>query len=205
MITRALSGVYEIVNTTKGRRYIGSTKNFNKRFNDHKNKLKQNKHSNVHLQRAYNKDTLGWQYNILLYCEINELVTEEQRIIDEIGVKQLYNILPKAYSLLDAKRNKAQIHQFSTYWKGRTRAERTLEHREKLGESRKGCIAWNKGSATSTCKQCLVVFPTQLNVLRRGYAKYCSRKCKALSQEGKSISVTTQFYKGQVPWNKKPV
>lgn len=49
-------GVYLILNLVNRKFYIGSTiVSFKKRFRDHKRKLTQNKHGNIHLQSAWNK------------------------------------------------------------------------------------------------------------------------------------------------------
>ena len=49
------SGIYKILNNINGKIYIGSTKNFNKRWVTHKYLLRLNKHENKHLQYAWNK------------------------------------------------------------------------------------------------------------------------------------------------------
>ena len=49
------SGVYQITNKVTGKFYIGSAVNFRKRWNTHKSCLRNNKHANKHLQRAWNK------------------------------------------------------------------------------------------------------------------------------------------------------
>ena len=49
-------GVYKISNILSGRYYIGYSSNINRRFTVHRNKLKQNCHDNIFLQRGYNLD-----------------------------------------------------------------------------------------------------------------------------------------------------
>jgi len=49
------TGIYKITCTENNRFYIGSAKKINKRCQRHINDLKNNKHINIHLQRAYNK------------------------------------------------------------------------------------------------------------------------------------------------------
>jgi len=50
------SGIYGIRSISKPeRKYIGSTYNIGKRFREHKNRLKLNKHENKKLQRHVNK------------------------------------------------------------------------------------------------------------------------------------------------------
>jgi predicted GIY-YIG superfamily endonuclease len=46
------SGIYRIKNIINNKCYYGSSKHIQKRFNEHINKLKNNKHINIILQRA---------------------------------------------------------------------------------------------------------------------------------------------------------
>lgn len=48
-------GVYIINNKLNGHNYVGSSVNIKKRFSRHKTELRQNKHPNRYLQRAWNK------------------------------------------------------------------------------------------------------------------------------------------------------
>lgn len=50
-----ISGVYKITCTPSGKVYIGSSKDIRQRWFDHTSKLRKNKHSNPHLQAAWNK------------------------------------------------------------------------------------------------------------------------------------------------------
>ena len=49
------SGIYQIKNTVNGKVYIGQSIDTIKRYDAHWNMLKQGKHFNKHLQRAFNK------------------------------------------------------------------------------------------------------------------------------------------------------
>lgn len=49
------SGIYAIVNTINGKVYIGSSKSVEGRCNGHFRDLRNHKHYNVKLQRAWNK------------------------------------------------------------------------------------------------------------------------------------------------------
>ena len=49
------SGVYQILNVTTNKRYIGSSKNIVKRLKDHIKSLHSGKHHSILLQRAWNK------------------------------------------------------------------------------------------------------------------------------------------------------
>lgn len=50
-----LSGIYLITCIANGKTYVGSSQNIHKRGVSHRNALLANKHSNTHLQRAWNK------------------------------------------------------------------------------------------------------------------------------------------------------
>ncbi|HOJ02092.1 MAG TPA: NUMOD3 domain-containing DNA-binding protein [Anaerolineaceae bacterium] len=60
---KRLSGVYEIVNTVNGHRYIGSSANISKRWNEHKRKISASLIGNKHTlgQTPWNKGKTGLQ------------------------------------------------------------------------------------------------------------------------------------------------
>lgn len=142
------AGVYEIINTENGKRYIGSSLNLRRRFNNHFNALKQHKHRNVILQSAWNKyGQENLLFNILIFCDKNKRIYYEQAFLDAFHPE--YNI---------AKDAKAP-------WKGKTLSEETRrkislagmgrkpteETRRKLSEAQMGNkkglgkAPWNKG------------------------------------------------------------
>ena len=64
-------GIYMIRNLSNNKVYIGQSTNINRRWNDHKIKLKNNIHYNEHLQKSYNKyGEKFFQYSIL--CETSK-------------------------------------------------------------------------------------------------------------------------------------
>ncbi len=73
---RTKMGVYAIVNLVEGKQYVGSSKDLRRRWRDHWNELQSNKHSNAHLQRAFNKyGEAAFEFRIL-----QEVVSEEELI-----------------------------------------------------------------------------------------------------------------------------
>lgn len=50
-----ICGLYKIVNTATGQCYVGQSQRVQKRIKEHFRLLRWNKHTNSHLQRAYNK------------------------------------------------------------------------------------------------------------------------------------------------------
>ena len=75
-------GIYKITNTVNGKVYIGSSIHLDKRWEEHLWYLKNNKHHSIHLQNAWNKYG-SFIFEILLYCDKENLVFYEQRAIDE--------------------------------------------------------------------------------------------------------------------------
>lgn len=86
-------GIYMIKNEINGNFYIGSSKNINKRWTQHKSDLKGGKHKNIHLQRSYNKYGNVFSYSILEETDDDNLLSKEQEYIDKYkNDKFFYNI-----------------------------------------------------------------------------------------------------------------
>lgn len=115
------SGVYKILCKTTNKFYIGSSININKRFSDHRRHLKSNRHSNIKLQRTYNKySENNFEFIIIEYVNVKNLLKREQFYIDTL--KPQFNLALSARApMLNKKHSKKTI--------------------EKL----KGRIPWNKG------------------------------------------------------------
>lgn len=91
-----ITGIYKIRNIVNNKVYIGSAVDIKKRWRDHKWYLKENKHHNSHPQASYNKYGLEiFEFLIELKCSINDLLTEEKKLIDYYNAKNSkygYNI-----------------------------------------------------------------------------------------------------------------
>lgn len=100
-----LGGVYEILNTTNGKRYVGSAVNLKRRERDHRSRLRGGYHSNQHLQRAWNKyGDECFEFSVLDYCESELLISFEQWWMDTLRPE--YNIAPIAGNCLGMKHTK---------------------------------------------------------------------------------------------------
>jgi len=83
-------GIYRIINLINRKCYYGSSKNIYKRWKDHKNQLKLNKHHNIKLQRAWNKyGEKSFIFEIVELCELESLLLIEQKFLN---LKPEYNI-----------------------------------------------------------------------------------------------------------------
>lgn len=115
-----IGGIYEIVNTANGRRYIGSAVLMEQRQRQHFNALARGKHHNAKLQAAWNKyGAEAFEFHVLMACfDPQELVPWEQRYMDEIHPE--HNLSPTAGSPLGMKHSAASRANMSASQKGQT-------------------------------------------------------------------------------------
>lgn len=96
--------IYKIENRKNGKCYIGqSIGKLGRRLRDHKYMLNRGRHTNVHLQRAWNLDRPeNFTFEILevVDCGLEELNLLEQQYIDK------YQALTKGYNLMTGGNNK---------------------------------------------------------------------------------------------------
>jgi group I intron endonuclease len=91
-------GVYAIVNTKNGLRYIGSTISFEQRWAQHKIHLRMGYHENEALQRDWNVDPDSFQFEIVEVLPEgstrNQLQARERYYINRCGAEsgRIYNI-----------------------------------------------------------------------------------------------------------------
>lgn len=135
------SGVYAIINTVNGNRYIGSSANISQRWNEHKRMLCKNMHHSRHLQNAWNKyGADSFEFSVVEYCETYQLLDREQFCID--SEKPTYNVCPVAGSCLGVRHTKESRAHMSEAQKGNAKAlgckrsEETLEKMRAAGKKR---------------------------------------------------------------------
>lgn len=110
-------GVYYLQNTASGKLYVGSSQDVFKRIGSHLNMLQNGRHSNVHLQRSFDKHGL----NNLVWgvCEevfdVEQLLRVEQEWIDIIGD---YNICTEAGSTRGYKASEETRAKLSAMFSG---------------------------------------------------------------------------------------
>ncbi len=93
-----ISGIYQIQSKRKPERiYIGSAVDINRRWNEHINSLRSNKHENKKLQNHCNKyGEVDLMFSILLGCEKEDLLKVEQYFLDTY--KTYFNIRKDAHN-----------------------------------------------------------------------------------------------------------
>lgn len=154
-MSKEISCIYAISNTINNKQYIGQTIDFNQRQTNHLSSLRNNTHSNKHLQNSWNKyGESNFEFRILKECSVEELDNWEKWFI---SAYQTYNRkygfnyekggnLKKIVSQ-ETKQKLRQInlgkkHSEKTkwkvsknnakFWKGK---HRTLSTRQKISES----------------------------------------------------------------------
>ena len=103
-------GIYKILNLRNLKTYYGSTKDFDERRRSHFFDLKNNRHPNFHLQRAYNLEPGVFEFVIIQRLQESNLLIEEQKLLDLYwdNCQNCYNIARHANSpsLTDSVRQK---------------------------------------------------------------------------------------------------
>jgi group I intron endonuclease len=118
------SGIYEILNTVSGDRYIGQASNFTKRWSKHRRMLQAGAHDNQHLQNAWNKyGECAFSFRVVERCEKAVITAAEQRWMD--FHQPAYNKAPAAGSRAGVPSSPETRAKISAAHKGR---QKSAEH-----------------------------------------------------------------------------
>jgi group I intron endonuclease len=129
-----ISGIYAIVNTLNGKRYVGSAVNIYKRRDRHFSDLGRGQHHSQYLQRAYDKyGGDQFTFHVIEQCDKSLLIEREQYYIDTLRPE--YNVAPKAGTSLGVKQTKEMIERKSKRMIGHIVPQ---EVREKISAALKG-------------------------------------------------------------------
>lgn len=111
-MTRRRSGVYEILNTVTGKRYVGSAVDIRHRWGTHRSWLRTGRHVARHLLAAWNKyGSAAFAFRVLLWCAPEQLLFYEQRAMDHFqsfDPGRGYNARPRAESNRGFKQSPAE-------------------------------------------------------------------------------------------------
>lgn len=137
MASQANSGIYEIVNLVNGKRYIGSAKSIERRFGQHRVRLRGKRHYNRRLQNSWNKyGEASFAFRILVLCPVEFLICFEQAAID--SYRPAYNLAPTAGSTLGVRLSEATKAKIALKAMGRKCPPRSSEYRAKISAAHKG-------------------------------------------------------------------
>lgn len=83
---KKICGVYKITNIANGKLYVGSSKDIEYRWRQHKDELNRGVHGNSHLQRAWNKyGENSFKFEIIEKCEPFIQFEREQFYLDTLN------------------------------------------------------------------------------------------------------------------------
>lgn len=133
------SGIYFIKNKINGKVYVGSSLDINKRWIDHRYKLKYENHINKHLQASWKKHG-AHNFEFIVEKDLTgqteeQILAEEQTYIDKLwdGGKNCYN-MSRVADKPDSEGNKIPVYQLDKHtreiikeWPSAIDAEEALE------------------------------------------------------------------------------
>jgi group I intron endonuclease len=144
-------GVYLVRNTVDGKVYIGSSIEMNRRWSNHRGLLRNKKHSNRHLQAAWDKyGENSFEFTTIEACPENVLIAREKAWIGYYGSMND----EKGYNLEDpyrhnhteeTKRRISEARKNNPKCRGHKHTE---EAKRRISEAHKG-NQWNKGRIPS--------------------------------------------------------
>lgn len=100
------TGIYALVNKANGKMYIGQRRNLEKRKITHLWMLREDRHFNIHLQRAWNKGD-RFEFKILELCKASELNLKEKLWYDIVRLRR-WKHLPNTIKELEEMRWKQE-------------------------------------------------------------------------------------------------
>ncbi len=122
------SGIYEILNTASGKRYIGQSVDIQRRWKEHRKTLRRGISHQPHLQSAWNKyGESAFQFSILGLCAPRDLTYFEQAWMDTR--KPEYNKAPAAGSPFGIKRSAETRERVAAANRGKKQSEDTRQKR----------------------------------------------------------------------------
>ena len=130
------SGVYLIHNIINGNNYVGSSFSIRKRILEHKSALISNRHPNIYLQNSVNKYGIdNFIFVPLLNTDVDNLIKEEQRILDDKNYNCVYNLAKICLERsIISEMTQETKDKISISKKGKKLSE---EHRKKLSDIKK--------------------------------------------------------------------
>jgi len=193
MADSANTGIYEIVNTANGKRYVGSAVNIGKRWSIHRSALNNGKHVNRHLQSSWKvHGSQAFAFSVIEYCDKSALIDREQHYIDSLGPE--YNLCPTAGSTLGVRRSAEQLLRASAAHRG---MKHSAETRAKISEVQRGRVhsveTRTKMSASATGRKKSAETRARMSAAAAGRVISAEQRAKiAAARRGQAISKETR-------------
>jgi len=131
------SGIYIIENKINGHRYVGSSVELKRRWNDHRSSLRKGQHHNAHLQSAWNKyGKDAFKFDILEHWEPEFLTSMEQWWMNMLQPE--YNMAPVSGNTRGIKLGPPSKEHRAKLSKAHTGKKLSDEHKANMSAARKG-------------------------------------------------------------------
>ncbi len=145
--------VYEILNTSTNKRYIGCSSDIKNRWNHHRHCLRLNKHGNSYLQRAWNKYGENiFIFTILYSFNSEELMFHKEKELIELDANNFYNLSAGGIGGSSGhKWSEKSRAKLSATKKLTAKKVMTQEVKDRISESRKG-TKMHKNTKTALLK-----------------------------------------------------
>jgi group I intron endonuclease len=159
-----ISGIYKIVNKSNGKYYVGSSKDIQDRWIQHKADLRNNNHKNDYLQNSWNKHgETTFDFVVVENVDKKDLLLVEQKYLNIVKTEKdkCYNLkfIAEGGDISDYSRNK-----ISKFHKGKILSEET---RRKISEStRKAMNTKEMFNKMSKIRKGKPLSQTRLNQMR---------------------------------------
>jgi group I intron endonuclease len=167
-------GIYEIKNKATGKSYIGSSKQIQKRWEQHLLALRKGIHHSVLLQRAWNKYGEDcFEFSVKEECEERQLLEREQQYLN---TKPEYNIGAQASggdNLTNHPNRGAVVQKIRQANQARMSLLTEEERKQRFSRPMENNPNWKGGATYSYCK---------CGVRKKPQAKTCN-KCRDRSGE----------------------
>jgi group I intron endonuclease len=148
------SGIYQIVNLKSTKRYVGSSNNIRVRWQQHRNDLSKKKHSNRHLQYAWDKyGEDSFSFEVMDRCPVEKLSEVEQTYIDEalkLGWEMYYNISKDTKCFARGLCDPKSPEHCKAISEGRTGMSFEDDHCENLSKAQERYLENNSHQRTGT-------------------------------------------------------
>lgn len=159
-------GIYRIRNKVNDKCYYGSSKNIEKRWQRHKNELKNNNHNPL-LQRAWNKyGESNFVFEVIEECELSVLLQTEQKYLDLLPE---YNIGLNASGGDNLSKNPNKVDIIEKITKAvreRIISMTDIERKEKFSKPMDTNPNWKGGSSFKNCECGEKINPTNKTCIK---------------------------------------
>lgn len=131
------AGVYCIINKANNKKYVGSSIDIKKRWQQHKSDLRSGYHGNYHLQRAFDKyGEENFEFEVVAYMDADKALAFEDYLLKNYPTMFEYNIARDAAAPMRGREFSEEHRQKLS--EANTGKHRTEETKRKIGKANSG-------------------------------------------------------------------